>query len=159
MKVYNWEIEDYHTYFVSASADGASIWAHNASCSELETKGGLTTLKILNKFKAGSAAARQLQRFVKAWNKEIAAAGGSMTTRTLTSAEELASKAWRRAMGARFPKRFAGKVVGHVPDAGAGGVASGGRAMALLDSVNSYLGGLLNGVPVGTNYNAVRLFR
>jgi hypothetical protein len=29
-RVYNWEIEDYHTYFVSASEDGASIWAHNA---------------------------------------------------------------------------------------------------------------------------------
>jgi hypothetical protein len=27
--VYNWEVEDYHTYFVSASEDGANIWAHN----------------------------------------------------------------------------------------------------------------------------------
>jgi hypothetical protein len=31
-KVYNWEVEDYHTYFVSATADGASVWAHNAEC-------------------------------------------------------------------------------------------------------------------------------
>jgi hypothetical protein len=31
-RVYNWEVEDYHTYFVSATADGASIWAHNANC-------------------------------------------------------------------------------------------------------------------------------
>jgi len=28
-RVYNWEIEDYHTYFVSANEDGANIWAHN----------------------------------------------------------------------------------------------------------------------------------
>jgi hypothetical protein len=28
-RVYNWEIEDYHTYYVSASEDSASIWAHN----------------------------------------------------------------------------------------------------------------------------------
>jgi hypothetical protein len=28
--VYNWEIEEYHTYFVSATADGLSVWAHNA---------------------------------------------------------------------------------------------------------------------------------
>ena len=28
-RVYNWEIEDYHTYYVSASEDALSIWAHN----------------------------------------------------------------------------------------------------------------------------------
>jgi hypothetical protein len=28
--VYNWRIADYHTYFVSATDDGASVWAHNA---------------------------------------------------------------------------------------------------------------------------------
>jgi hypothetical protein len=28
--VYNWEIEDYHTYFVSATSEGAGLWAHNA---------------------------------------------------------------------------------------------------------------------------------
>lgn len=28
-RVYNWEVEDYHTYFVSASEDAPSIWAHN----------------------------------------------------------------------------------------------------------------------------------
>jgi hypothetical protein len=26
---YNWEVEDYHTYFVSTSEDAPSIWAHN----------------------------------------------------------------------------------------------------------------------------------
>jgi hypothetical protein len=28
--VYNWRIADYHTYFVSATEQGAAIWAHNA---------------------------------------------------------------------------------------------------------------------------------
>jgi hypothetical protein len=27
--VYNWRIADYHTYYVSETEDGASIWAHN----------------------------------------------------------------------------------------------------------------------------------
>ena len=30
-KVYNWEIEDYHTYFVSASEDAPNVWAHNTA--------------------------------------------------------------------------------------------------------------------------------
>jgi hypothetical protein len=30
-RVYNWEVEDYHTYFVSASDNAASIWAHNTA--------------------------------------------------------------------------------------------------------------------------------
>jgi hypothetical protein len=29
-RVYNWEVEDCHTYFVSATIDADSIWAHNA---------------------------------------------------------------------------------------------------------------------------------
>jgi hypothetical protein len=29
--VYNWRIADYHTYYVSATEDGASVWAHNAT--------------------------------------------------------------------------------------------------------------------------------
>jgi hypothetical protein len=28
--VYNWRIEDYHTYFVSAAEEAESLWAHNA---------------------------------------------------------------------------------------------------------------------------------
>jgi hypothetical protein len=31
-RVYNWEVEDCHTYFVSATLDADSIWAHNAGC-------------------------------------------------------------------------------------------------------------------------------
>jgi hypothetical protein len=30
-RVYNWEVEDCHTYFVSTALDANSIWAHNAN--------------------------------------------------------------------------------------------------------------------------------
>ncbi len=56
-------------------------------------------------------------------------------------------------------KRFKGKIVGHVPDAAAGGAAAGGTAMALSSTVNSYLGGLLGGIPDSTIYNLVQPFR
>jgi len=125
----------------------------------IASEGGLTTLRIQNKFDAGSYHSRQLQRFVRAWNEEIANVGGQMARRTLTDAEERASDIWKRMMRQRYPARFKGKVVGHVPDAGAGGRAVPDRAMALSYEVNSYLGGLLNGIAVGTKYNAVELFR
>jgi hypothetical protein len=42
-RVYNWEVEEYHTYFVSATADGASVWSHNIGrCGEGEDLNGLT---------------------------------------------------------------------------------------------------------------------
>ena len=31
-KVYNWEIEDYHTYFVASEEWGLAFWAHNLDC-------------------------------------------------------------------------------------------------------------------------------
>ncbi len=158
--VYNLAVEDDHTYFVGGVEWGFSVWVHN-KCTDIVSENGQTILKIENKFAAGSAESRQLQRFVRAWNEEIANAGGSMTRRVLTAEEQAASAAWTEAMREQFPARFglAGKVVGHVPDAAAGGLAVPDRAMALLPSVNSYLGGLLGGVPVGTTYNVVRLFR
>lgn len=84
-----------------------------------------------------------------------------MTRRILTPAEEQASNAWKARMRAEQPARFKGRVVGHLPDAAAGGpvVPPGDKAMALLRSVNSYLGGILGGVPVGTFYNRVALTR
>jgi hypothetical protein len=69
-------------------------------------------------------------------------------------------------MKKQFPKRFAGKVVGHTPDAAAGGPSApstpGGniiRAMALGRSVNSYLGGILKGIALNQTYHEVQLFR
>lgn len=59
------------------------------------------------------------------------------------------------------PTRFEGKVVGHVPDAAAGApaVPLDNKAMALLSSVNSYVGGMLPHIPVGTTYHVVSLTR
>ncbi len=45
------------------------------------------------------------------------------------------------------PALYKNKVVGHVPDAAMGGKSANGRAMPLSTSVNSYLGGLVRGVP------------
>jgi hypothetical protein len=44
-RVYNWEIEDYHTYYVSASEDGASVWAHNTYGTGKSRSGRRLTLK------------------------------------------------------------------------------------------------------------------
>ncbi|WP_232005294.1 hypothetical protein [Neisseria animaloris] len=121
---------------------------------------GTTTLEIKNKFKPGSYESRQLQRFVRLWNQQIAAAGGSMTKRgTLTPVQQRLSDAWTRLMRRRFPGRFRGKVVGHTPDAIMGGLVANGRATALSTQVNSYLGGVARGVPNGTVYHSVRLAR
>ncbi len=53
--VYNWRIADHHTYFVSASADAASIWAHNAyTVKTNRTNGNAFRDKIADTFeKAG----------------------------------------------------------------------------------------------------------
>jgi hypothetical protein len=117
-------------------------------------------LEIFNKFAPGSKESRQLQRFMKAWNEEIANAGGVMTKRSaLSAADQALSDAWKKLTRLKYPGRFKGKVVGHTPDAIMGGGIAGPRAMALLPSVNSYLGGVAGGVASGTSYNSVRLFR
>ncbi len=36
--VYNWQVGDYHTYFVSATLEGVSVWAHNAEYDEAAVK-------------------------------------------------------------------------------------------------------------------------
>jgi RHS repeat-associated protein len=131
-----------------------------AKCSKITKQGSDTVLCIKNKFKPGSPEARQLARFIKAWNEQVAANGGKMTKRgALSEAEEAASAAWKKAMRDRYPARFDGKVVGHTPDAIMGGKVAGGKAMALTPSVNSYLGGVAGGIPEGTTYTKVVLFR
>ncbi len=70
----------------------------------------------------------------------IDAAGGKLKRRgPPTLAQKQASDKWKREMRRKHPKRFEGKVVGHTPDAHAGGPYSGGQAMALSESVNSSL--------------------
>ena len=125
----------------------------------IETEGCKKILKICNKFNPGSMLDRQAKRFVKAWNSEIKKAGGTMTRRQESDQEKKDSKAYKEEKREQSPCRFAGKVVGHVPDACAGGPSSDGPVMALSTPVNSYFGGILGGIAVGESYNSVRLVR
>ena len=125
----------------------------------VETDGCKKVLKICNKFKPGSTLDRQAKRFVKAWNAEIQNAGGTMTRRQETDQEKKDSAAYKKEKREQHPCRFAGKVVGHVPDACAGGPSSDGPVMALSTPVNAYFGGILGGIAVGESYNSVKLVR
>ena len=156
--VYNMRVADHHTYFVGGEVWGWDVWVHNATY-QLVTKDGKTTLKIYDKFEEGSSESNQLRRFVSAWNAFIESNGGSLTRRKLSDAEEKASAVWKRQMKRNEPTRFDGKVVGHVPDAAAGGPAKppDDKAMALLNSVNSYVGGMLPHIPIGTVYHKVSI--
>lgn len=144
--VFNLEVETSHEFYVSEFG----ILSHN-------TKPCVWQIK--DKFPPGSKESRQLRRFVKAWNEELANAGGSMTRRTLTAAEERASAAWKKAMRKAHPERFKNKVVGHTPDAAAGGPAAGGKAMALDPRVNASVGGQVSAKPPGYTYNQVEVVR
>ena len=125
----------------------------------IETEGCKKVLKICNKFSPGGALDRQAKRFVKAWNAEIQSVGGTMTRRQETDQEKKDSKAYKEEKRKQYPCRFAGKVVGHVPDACAGGPSRDGPVTALSTPVNSYFGGILGGIAIGESYNLVRLVR
>ncbi|WP_394845233.1 DUF6531 domain-containing protein [Pendulispora brunnea] len=122
-------------------------------------EGNENVWEIKDKFPPGSRESRQLRRFVRAWNRAIQDAGGSMTTRRETAEETAASNRMKRNYRRDQPARFEGKVVGHVPDACAGGPSSGGRVMALDSSVNGSVGGQVGGVPPGQTYHRVRVVR
>jgi Holliday junction resolvase len=47
--VYNWAINEYHTYFVSATEGSPSIWAHNAACGATGTTAERAARKALIK--------------------------------------------------------------------------------------------------------------
>ena len=115
--------------------------------------------EIKDPFPPGSKKSRQLRRFVKLWNEEIKKAGGLMQRRKPTKAEERASRRWKRQMRRKYPGRFEDKVVGHAPDAAAGGPSSGGTATALDSSVNSSVGGQVPAKPVGYTYTEVKVVR
>jgi len=65
-KVYNWEIEDYHTYYVSATEDSVSVWAHNTGCTvqENRTKGNAFRDSIAA-FLRGRGYIVQTERYVR----------------------------------------------------------------------------------------------
>jgi hypothetical protein len=139
--------------------------------------GTQTILYVKQKFSTekgpGGLNGRQLRRFVTAWNEQIAKFSGSMTRRAESMVEQAASDAWKAAQRRNFPKRYpprsagaAYRVVGHTPDATAGGPSAPPpawqgdklRAMALTDPVNSYIGaGVTKQIPMGTTYHRVAL--
>jgi hypothetical protein len=80
-----------------------------------------------------------------------------MRRRKLTPNQEAKSRAWKEKMRRDNPKRFEGKVVGHTPDAAAGGPPAGGRAIALDSSVNSSVGGQV--AAKRGSYNKVEVIR
>ena len=155
-RVYNFRVADHHTYFVGGQEWGCSVWTHNLTCTIVNDSGKnmlvIHDLSGLSKLEIG-----QLRRFVKAWNEEIAKAGGSLVRKAPTAAENALAKTWREAMKAKFPSRFRDRFVGHVPDAVMGGQAANGRAMALTGSLNSRIGGLAHGIAEGTRYHGVHV--
>ena len=71
--------------------------------------------------------------------------------------QEKESAAWKKAQRKKYPDRFDGAVVGHVPDAGAGGIHAGpgATAMALNPGVNASIGGQIGGMKPGDTYTSV----
>ena len=115
------------------------------------------TFVLNDPYKPGSAKSNQLRRFAGAWNDKIAEKGGSMKRRCLTDKQEKESAAWKKAQRKKYPDRFDGAVVGHVPDAGAGGTHAGpgATAMALNPGVNASIGGQIGGMKPGDTYTSV----
>jgi hypothetical protein len=109
------------------------------------------------KFPSGSAEDQALQQHVADWNQQIQQQGGSMTRQTVTpamrSAADEAAQAARDANPSAYPS---GVAAGHTPDVGWGG-ATQGPINPLNSTVNSYVGGATQAVPVGTTYNQVIL--
>ncbi|WP_373246912.1 RHS repeat domain-containing protein [Phocaeicola massiliensis] len=110
-------------------------------------------LKIKRKFSKGSKESDELEDFVSRWNKQIPPDG---LTRQPVS-RELRKKASDAANKYRIdnPELFkSGQVAGHIPDVGWGGNPQG-PFVPISSSVNSYLGGATQAVPVGTTYTSV----
>jgi hypothetical protein len=67
--VYNWEVEDCHTYFVSATIDADSIWAHNA--------GGYGNRTRAKKDAPTNTLAQELQTYRQTLPPRTATSGGT----------------------------------------------------------------------------------
>lgn len=96
-------------------------------------------LYIQNNYDEGSPQSNELHEFVGRWNSEIVKHGGATTTR---SVDLYARTAADRAAGrerARNRGLYDGKVVGHLPDVGAGGDING-PFMPVSKNVNGSIG-------------------
>ena len=115
-------------------------------------------LKIKNKFAKNSAESKQLKKFVKEWNKQIKKNGGSMTRQSVSKKDRRKASYEAKKEKVNNPSLYQnGEVAGHISDVGWGGDATG-PFMPLDSSVNSYVGGLTQGVNTGTSYTSVVLF-
>jgi RHS repeat-associated protein len=125
------------------------------ACANVDNQG---VLNLKNKFSPGSAEDTALQQHVADWNQEIQNQGGSMTRQAVTPAmraqADQAAAAARAANPSQYP---AGMAAGHTPDVGWGGNPAG-PINPLNSTVNSYVGGATQAVPVGTTYNSVVLY-
>lgn len=128
-----------------------------AGCANVDDNG---VLNLRNKFDPGSAEDQALQQHVADWNQSIADNGGSMTRQAVTPAmraqADVAAANARAADPALYPNNSV--AAGHTPDVGWGGNPEG-PINPLNSTVNSYVGGATQAVPVGTTYNSVVLYR
>lgn len=92
--VYNWRIGDYHTYFVSATEEGASLWAHNQKCTGKQA-GKAATKSAAKKAAGGAGAVKKGKAGVKKTIAKAKAAGETVKGTEVTF--ELPSKTRTRA--------------------------------------------------------------
>ncbi|MHB1426910.1 MAG: polymorphic toxin-type HINT domain-containing protein [Gemmataceae bacterium] len=92
--VYNWRIADYHTYFVSATEEGISVWAHNAYIMNQKLQGTLGALgKRVVQLASIDPGRRGVLAIVRALTKE-----GSIVDIVVSSSKRVVSPAVRSAL-------------------------------------------------------------
>ena len=131
--VYNWRIADYHTYYVSATVGGVSIWAHNADYN-------------ISTANADSAAAvNSLKEYARGVNAWLAANGPAVVRSTAGALRKLANAAARaeRRRAARAGTPYVG-AAGHLPDTAITGLANPPGWLDMLGNSNAIAGGGLS---------------
>ncbi len=114
-------------------------------------------LEIQQKFPKNSKEAKELDEFVKKWNEQIPT--GGLTRQAVPKDVRKAASDAATAYKINNPDLFKnGEVAGHIPDVGWGGKTDG-PFMPLTPSVNSYIGGATQAIPVGTNYTSVVIIK
>ena len=102
--------------------------------------------------------ADEFDAFVKLWDEQARNTPGGFTRQRVhgTPLNRTANNFRRRARRWLDAHGLSHLAPGHLPDTGWGGRADPGDAWLPLDvDVNQYIGGLTQGVPVGTNYTGV----
>ncbi|MGC7560106.1 hypothetical protein ACPWUB_05530 [Pasteurella sp. 22655_41Tandhals] len=124
-----------------------------AGCATIENG----VLKIKNKFTPDSLESKELTEFIDRWNEQIKHTGGNMTRQTVDKSSRRAASRAAKLEKLQNPDLYSnGKVAGHISDVGWGGRIDG-PFMPLSPSVNSYIGGATQAIPIGTTYTLVQL--